>query len=87
MYYLDKSLRMLLPNVYKLTEEQVKKDVKIYNIVIMVLLVIYIAMFIFVYFTTLHVSNEAALSIHVGFRILFLIIYMVTCVKLFRTLK
>ena len=44
-------------------------------------------MFLFIFFTEMAISVNSVLMAHLGFRILFLVIYMVTCFKLFRTLR
>ena len=87
MYHLDLSLRLLLPNTFHLEEDETNKKIKVYNCVTFALLLIYFTMFLVIFFIMVNVSVNAVLITHLGFRIMFLIIYMVTCFKLFRTMK
>ena len=51
MFHLDQSLCLLLPDVFKLTEQSVKRRIKVYNWVILTLTLLDTAMFLFIYFT------------------------------------
>ena len=74
MYHIDQSLSLLLPNSDQMTAHKILGYIKIYNTCIFCLAIIYFLTFLFIFFYY-DILAWLVLSIDLGFRITFLIIY------------
>ena len=78
---------MILRERYDVTEWTVKKKVRNYNIMLTVLCISNLGLLLYFFFTPVDVSVRLPLGIELGFNAVFLIIYSVTCARLYRRLK
>ena len=87
MYQIDQSLKFLLPIDFKITEEQARRNIKIYNWFIFLLILSYIGTGLWIFFTPIDVGRVIVLLINLSFRLVFLTIYLVTVYKLYQKIK
>lgn len=87
MYQIDQSLKFLLPLIYKISEEQARKNIRNYNLVMLALVLAYTAVFLWIFFTPKDVGRANVLIINLCFRIVFLIFYLVTVCGLYRKFR
>ena len=87
MYQIDQSLKFLLPFVFKISEEKARRNVKIYNWSIISLLLVFTGLFFYIFYTPDDVGRNRVLWINLTFRLLFLIVYVVTVCRLYRKFK
>ena len=84
MYQIDQSLKFLLPFVFKISEERARRNVKAYNWGIFVLIMSYLGAFLYIFFTPKDIGRKNVLAINMGYRLVFLAIYLFTVVRLYR---
>ena len=85
MFHLDQSLSLALPNMYHdRTEKHVKRNIFIFNCVMIITMTIYFVVFLFLFFTKYDINVQYALAIDLAFRVFLLVIYTVTVIKLFK---
>ena len=68
-------------------EARVLRNTKIYNWTVLFLISVYLSLFCWIFFTKVDILAEMVLSLNLGFRVLFLLIYLVTVVSLYKKLK
>lgn len=82
MYQIDQSLKLLLPYNLKSSEQRARRNIKIFNYSILALVMIYSGVFLWIFFTPIDVGRKWVLIINLVFRLLFLMIYLVTVCRL-----
>lgn len=82
MYHMDQSLTFLLPERHKQSSSRAKRNVKVYNWLHLVLVLLYLAAFLGIYFTKYDVKVTVALAVDMSFRCLLLTIYTFTVCSL-----
>ena len=73
---------MLLPDATHQSAEKALRNICIYNIMMFTIVMAYLGLFLWIFFTWYDVLAQAVLSIDLGFRILLLSLYVVTVIKL-----
>jgi len=86
MFHINQSLTMILPHVFNVSEETALKQICFYNTMISFIVVSYLGMLFWIFYAP-DIQVQIVLSLNLAFRIVLLLIFILTVIELFSTLK